>query len=72
MRNCFLKLFEIDTFRSHSNQPSSLPLKLIDRFKLTKIKLCKEKLSIMRVKSGTPATFKMEIFLTIVKELVKL
>ena len=32
MRSCFLKLFEIDVFLSHSNQPSSLQFKLIDWF----------------------------------------
>ena len=76
MRCCFLKLFEINIIPSHSNQPSSLPLELIDRFlyeakidfKLIKIQLCKAKMSVMRVGSRAPATSKMEFFVTIIKK----
>ena len=32
MHSCFLKLFEINIIPSHSKQPSSLPLELIDQF----------------------------------------
>ena len=71
----FLKLSEIKIFPSHSNQPSSLLLELIDRFldkgkvgfKLIKIQLREVKMSVMRGGSRTPATFKM-IFVAIVKE----
>ena len=64
VQSCFLKLFEINIIPSHSNQPSSLPFELIDRFlyedkidfKLIKIQLCKAKMSVMRVGYWTPAT----------------
>ena len=73
---CFLKLFEINIFPSHSNHPSSLPLELIDRFrynvkiglKLIKIQLCEAKMSVTRVRSRTLATSKMEIFVKNFKE----
>ena len=71
-----LKLFEINIIPSHSNQPSSLPLELIDRFlygakidfKLTKIQLCKAKMSVMKVGSRMPATSKLEFFVSIIKK----
>ena len=76
MHSCFLKLFEINIIPSHSNQPSSLPLELIDRFlyeakidfKLIKIQLCKAKMSVMRVGSRTSATSKLEFFVAIIKK----
>ena len=74
MRSCFLKL---NLIPSHSNQPSSLPLELIDRFlyeakidfKLIKIQLCKAKMSVMRVGSRTLATSKIEFFVAIIKKI---
>ena len=60
MHRCFL--LNINIFTSHSNQSSPLPLELIDRF------LYKGTIGLMRVTSKVPATSKMEIFLTIVKE----
>ena len=76
MYNCFLKLFEINILPSHSNQPSSLPLELVDRFlcegktglKFIKIQHCKAKMSVMKVGSRTPATSKMEVFVTVVNK----
>ena len=73
MRSSFLKL---NLIPSHSNQPSSLPLELIDRFlyeakidfKLIKIQLYKA-ISVMRVGSRTPATSKMEFFVSTVKKI---
>ena len=70
-------LFEIYIIPSHSNQPSSLPLELIDRFlyeakidfKLIKIQLCKAKMSIMRVGSRNMATSKIEFFVAIIKKI---
>ena len=58
------------------NQPSSLLLELIDRFlyeakinfKLIKIQLCKEKVSVMRVGSRTPATSKTVFFVAVIKK----
>ena len=72
----FSQAFEINIIPSHSNQPSSFPLELIDRFlyeakidfKLTKIQLCKAKMSVMRIGSRTPATSKMEFFAAIIKK----
>ena len=79
MHSCFLKLFEMNIFPSHSNRGSSLPSDFIDQFlykekivfKLIKIQLCEAKISITRVGLRTPATSKMEILVTIVKEFVK-
>ena len=79
MHNCFLKLFEINIFSSHSNRPSSLPSEFIDRilykgkigFKLIKIQFCEAQMSVTRVGSRTTGTSKMEIFVTIVKESAK-
>ena len=76
MHSSILKLFEINIIPSHSNQPSSLHLELIDRFlygakidfKLIKIKLCKAKISVMRVGSRTSATSKLEFFVAIIKK----
>ena len=76
MHSSFLKLFEINIIPSHSNQASSLPLALIDRFlceakidfKLIKIQLCKQKMSVMRVGSRTPATSKLKFFEAIIKK----
>ena len=78
MHSFLLKLFEIDILLSYEHQPSSLPLELTDRFlykgkaclKLIKIQLCEAKMSVVvvRVRSRTPATSKMEIFVTIFKE----
>ena len=56
VHSCFLKLFEINIIPSHSNQPSSFPLELIDRFlyeakiyfSLIKIQLYKAKMSVIR------------------------
>ena len=75
MRSCFLKLFKINTFPAHSNQPSSFPLDLIEQFlykwkiafKLIKTKLYKAKISVMKVRSRTPAASKMKIFVTTVE-----
>ena len=75
VRSSFLKLFEIKIIPSHSNQPSSLPLELIDRFlyeaeiefKLIKIQLWKAKMSVMRVGPKMPATSKMDFFVGIIK-----
>lgn len=57
------------------NQSSSLLFKLIDwslyegkiGSKLTKIQFCDANMSVMRVKSRTTATAKMELLVTIVK-----
>ena len=76
MHSSFLKLFEFNLIPSHSNQPSSLQLVLIDRFlyeakidfKLTKIQLCKAKMFVMKVGSRTPATSKLEFFVAIIKK----
>ena len=76
MHSSILKLFEINKSHLISNQPSSLHLELIDRFlygakigfKLTKIQLCKAKMSVMRVGSRTPATSKIEFFVAIIKK----
>ena len=76
MHSCFLKLSEINIIASHSNEPSSLLLELIDRFlyeakinfKLIKIQLCKAKTPIMRIGSRKPATSKMEFFVAIIKK----
>ena len=76
MYSCFLKLFEINVFPSHSNQPSFLSLELIDRFlykgkidfKLIKIQLREAKMSVIGVGLRTLATSEKEIFVTIVKE----
>ena len=76
MHSCFFKLFEINVFPSHRNQPSFLSLELIDRFlyirktnfKLIKIQLRDAKMFVIRVELGTLATSEMEIFVTIVKE----
>ena len=75
MRSCFPKAFETDKFLSHSNEPSSL-LELTHQFlyereigfKLINIQLCEAKISVMRVRCGTPAKSKREFFLRIVKE----
>ena len=53
-----------------------MPLELIDQFlyeakigfKLIKIHPCKAEVSVMRVGSRTPATSKMEFFMTIIKK----
>ena len=37
-------------------------------FKLIKVQLCKEKISVMRVGSRTPVTSKMELFVAIIKK----
>ena len=76
VRSCFLKLFKTNMFLSHSNEPSSLSVELIDRFlsegkigfKLIKIHLCDVKMPVMRAESMTPATAKMEFFVTIATE----
>ena len=76
MHNCSLKLFEVNVFPSHSNQPTSLSLELIDRFlykwkidfRLIKIQLRETKISVVKVGLRTLATSEMEIFLTIAKE----
>ena len=76
MHSSILKLFEINIIPSQSNQASSLHLELIDRFpygakigfKLIKIKLCKAKMSVMRVGSRTSATSKLEFFVAIIKK----
>ena len=76
VHSSLLKLFDINIILSHSNQPSSLPLELIDRFlygakidfKLTTIQLCKAKMSVMRVGSRTPATSKLDFFVAIIKK----
>ena len=60
VHSCFL--LKINIFTSHSNQSSSLPLELIDQF------LYKGTIGLMRVTSKVPATSKIEIFVTIVKE----
>ena len=67
---------KINRFPSRSNQPSSLPLELTEQFtyegkidfKLIKNQLCEAKMSVMRVGSRTPATSKMDLFVTAVKE----
>ena len=56
--SCFLKQFEYYL----TNQPSSLPTELIDRF------LYEAKIGFMRVGSRTPATSKMEFFVAIIKK----
>ena len=76
MHSCFLKLFEINIIPSHSNQPPSFPLELVDRFlykakidfKLIKIQPCKAKMFVMRIGSRTPATSKIEFFAAIIKK----
>ena len=76
MHSCFLKLFETNIIPPHSNQPSSLPLELVDLFlyevkidfKLIKIQLSKAKMSVMRIGSRTPATSKMEFYEAIIKK----
>ena len=75
MLSSFLMLFEINIIPSRSNQPSALPLELIDRFlygaeidfKLIKIQQCKAKMSVLRVGSRIPATYKLEFFEAIIK-----
>ena len=70
VHSCFLKLFEINIFSSHSNHPFSLLFELINQFlykrgiglKLIKIQFCEAKMSVMRVRSRTIAKSKMEIF----------
>ena len=77
MDSYFIKLFEVDTLLSHSNQSSSLPFKLTDGilceenigFKWIKSQFYRVKLSIMKVGSGTTAISKMGLFVTIVKGL---
>ena len=76
MHSCFLKLFEINIIPSYSNHPYSLPLELIDRFlyvakidfELIKIQLCKARMSVMKVGYRTPATYKMEDVVTVIKK----
>ena len=76
VHSCFLNLFGINIIASHSNQPSFLPLELIDRFlyeakidlKLIKNQLCKAKMSVMRIEARAPATSKMEFFAVIIKK----
>ena len=56
-----------------------MPFELIDRFlyeakigfKLIKMQLCKTKISVMRVGSRTPETYKMEFFVALLKFFVK-
>ena len=75
MHSCFLKLFEIMMFSFHNNILISLSLELTGQFlqegkisfRLIKIHLCEAKTIVMRVGSRTPATSKMEFFVTIVK-----
>ena len=59
--------FSIHSLASHSNQPSSVSLKLIDWF-LIKIQPCEDRISVIRFESRMPATSKMEIFVTIFKD----
>ena len=72
----FSNYLYINIFPSHSKQPYSVPLELIDRllckrkidFKLIKIQLCEAKISVMGVESRTPATSKVQIFVSIQKQ----
>ena len=57
--------------RCHQNSFTDFYIKGKLASNFIKIQFCEAKISVMRVGSRRPATFKIEIFVTIVKETVK-